>query len=63
MNKEDKINEIMDLVTEKSSLDDNMLDTFREVLEGLSESSINKLVAGIVFSEKPFKKRKIWRLE
>ena len=62
MNKEDKINELMDLVTEKSSLDEDMLDSFREVLVGLSESSINKLVAGIVFTEKPFKK-KIWRLE
>jgi len=63
MNKEDKIDEIIDLITEKSSLDDNTLNTFREVLEGLSENSLNKLVAGIVFADKPFKPKKIWRLE
>jgi len=64
MKREEKINKIMDLITLKSSFDEKQLDSFREVLESLDNNTINKLVAGVVFAEKPFKsKKKIWRIE
>jgi hypothetical protein len=64
MNKEDKINKVMNLVTEKSSSTEENLDVFREVLESLNDNALNQLVAGVVFVEKPFKsKKKIWRIE
>jgi|TARA_R100000988_G_scaffold96908_1_gene64003 hypothetical protein len=64
MNKEQKINKIMDLVVEKSPLSEEKLDTFEEVLSSLSDNHLNKLVAGIVFAEKPFSApHKIWRIE
>jgi|TARA_R110000824_G_scaffold377754_2_gene569104 hypothetical protein len=64
MKREEKINKIMDLIALKSSFDEKQLDSFREVLESLDNNTINKLVAGVVFAEKPFKsKKKIWRIE
>jgi len=64
MNKEEKISKIMKLVTKRSSVDEDKLDTFKEVLESLNDNALNKFVAGIVFAEKPFKsKKKIWRIE
>ena len=64
MNKEDKINKIMDLVAQRSTSSEDKLDTFKEVLETLNDNVLNKFVAGIVFAEKPFKsKKKIWRIE
>tara|TARA_R110002020_G_scaffold208423_1_gene414159 strand:+ start:452 stop:670 length:219 start_codon:yes stop_codon:yes gene_type:complete len=64
MNKEDKIDKVMSLVTEKSSSTEENLDVFREVLESLNDNALNQLVAGVVFVEKPFKsKKKIWRIE
>jgi len=64
MNKEEKINKIMDLVEEKSPLSKEKLDTFKEVLDSLNDNNLNKLVAGIVFAEKPFTPpHKIWRIE
>ena len=54
----------MDLVVEKSPLSEEKLDTFEEVLSSLSDNHLNKLVAGIVFAEKPFSApHKIWRIE
>ncbi len=54
----------MDLITKRSSSDEKQLDCFREVLESLDNNTINKLVAGIVFADKPFKSnKKIWRIE
>jgi len=64
MNKEEKIDKIMGLVKDKSSLDDDQLAAFNEVLKSLDSNTLNKLVAGVVFAEKPFKsKKKIWRIE
>ncbi len=64
MNKEDKINKVMNLVTEKSSSTEENLDVFREVLESLNDNALNQLVAGVVFVEKPFKSKKtIWRID
>ena len=64
MNKEDKIDKVMSLVTEKSSSTEENLDVFREVLQSLNDNALNQLVAGVVFIEKPFKsKKKIWRIE
>ena len=64
MNKEEKISKIMKLVTKKSSVEEDKLDAFKEVLESLNDTVLNKFVAGIVFAEKPFKsKKKIWRIE
>ncbi len=64
MNKEEKISKIMKLVTKRSSVDEDKLDMFKEVLESLNDNVLNKFVAGIVFAEKPFKsKKKIWRIE
>ena len=58
MNKEEKISKIMKLVTKRSSVDEDKLDTFKEVLESLNDNVLNKFVAGIVFAEKPFKSEK-----
>lgn len=63
MNKEEKIDKIMNLVKNKSSFDDDKLVVFKEILESLRDSALNQLVAGIVFADKPFKPNKIWRLE
>jgi hypothetical protein len=64
MRRKEKINRIMDLITKRSSSDEKQLDCFREVLESLDNNTINKLVAGIVFADKPFKSnKKIWRIE
>jgi|TARA_R110002012_G_C11609414_1_gene608046 hypothetical protein len=64
MNKEEKIDKIMGLVKDKSSLGDDQLAAFNEVLKSLDSNTLNKLVAGVVFAEKPFKsKKKIWRIE
>ena len=53
MNKEEKLNKLIDKI-----------DTVKEVLETLNDHNLNKLVAGIVFADKPFKsKKKIWRIE
>jgi len=54
----------MDLIAKRSSSEEEQLATFREVLESLDNNTINKLVAGVVFAEKPFKSnKKIWRIE
>ena len=64
MNKEEKLNKLIDFLTQKSSASEDQIDTVKEVLETLNDNNLNKLVAGIVFAEKPFKsKKKIWRIE
>ncbi len=63
MNREDKINKIMNIIAKKSSLDEDKLSTFREVLESVDANTLNKLVAGIVFADAPLKSKKIWRIE
>jgi len=64
MRRKEKINRIMTLITKRSSSDEDHLNSFREVLESLNNNTLNKLVAGVVFAEKPFKsKKKIWRIE
>jgi len=64
MNREEKINKIMDLMFVKSSLSEEKLLIFKEVLDSLNDNNLNKLVAGIVFAEKPFTPpHKIWRIE
>jgi ribosomal protein L18E len=64
MNKEEKLNKLIDFLTQKSSASEDQIDTIKEVLETLNDNNLNKLVAGIVFAEKPFKsKKKIWRIE
>tara|TARA_R110000824_G_scaffold14113_1_gene60486 strand:+ start:2201 stop:2392 length:192 start_codon:yes stop_codon:yes gene_type:complete len=63
MKRKEKINKIMDIIIRKSSSDEDQLDSFRSVLESLDNSTINKLVAGVVFTDKPFKSNKIWRIE
>ena len=64
MNKEEKLNKLIDFLTQKSSASEDQIDTIKEVLETLNDNNLNKLVAGIVFADKPFKsKKKIWRLE
>ena len=67
MVKEEKIDKIMELINEKSSSSFKDKKTFEKVLNTLSDNQLNKLVAGIVFAEKPWsnydKENKIWRLE
>jgi hypothetical protein len=63
MNREDKINKIMNVIVKKSSLEEDKLNTFREVLESVDANTLNKLVAGIVFADAPLKSKKIWRIE
>jgi|TARA_R100000664_G_C2633854_1_gene62101 ribosomal protein L18E len=64
MNKEEKLNKLIDFLTQKSSASEDQIDTIKEVLETLNDNNLNKLVAGIVFADKPFKsKKKIWRIE
>ena len=63
MNREDKINRIINLIVKKSSPDEDKLNSFREVLESLDANTLNKLVAGIVFADAPLKTKKIWRIE
>ena len=64
MNKEEKLNKLIDFLTKKSSANEDQIDTIKEVLETLNDNNLNKLVAGIVFADKPFKsKKKIWRIE
>jgi|TARA_R100000808_G_scaffold22923_1_gene50278 hypothetical protein len=63
MNREEKINRIISLVTEKSSSSKDKLDVFKEVLEDLDSRTLNKLIAGIIFTDAPLKKKKIWRIE
>ena len=64
MNKEEKLNKLIDFITQKSSASEDQIDTIKEVLETLNDNNLNKLVAGIVFADKPFKsKKKIWRIE
>ena len=64
MNKEEKLNKLIDFITEKTSANDEEVNTIKKVLETLNDNNLNKLVAGIVFAEKPFKsKKKIWRIE
>jgi|TARA_R100000322_G_scaffold134123_1_gene90077 ribosomal protein L18E len=64
MNKEEKLNKLIDFLTQKSSASKDKIDTVKEVLETLNDHNLNKLVAGIVFADKPFKsKKKIWRIE
>ena len=63
MEKEEKIDKIMNLVTKSTLSSEEKLDTFRDVLDDLSDTALSKLVAGVVFAEKPFKaKKKIWRI-
>ena len=64
MNKEEKLKKLINFITEKTSASEDQIDTVKEVLETLNDNNLNKLVAGIVFAEKPFKsKKKIWRIE
>tara|TARA_R100001163_G_scaffold30078_1_gene23826 strand:+ start:131 stop:340 length:210 start_codon:yes stop_codon:yes gene_type:complete len=63
MTKEEKIDKIMSLIKDKTSLDEVEFNTIKKVLNSLEEKDLNKLVAGIVFSKKPFKSKKIWRIE
>ena len=64
MNKEEKLNKLIDFLTQKSSASEDQIGTIKEVLETLNDNNLNKLVAGIVFADKPFKsKKKIWRIE
>ena len=63
MNREDKINKIMDLIAKKSPSGEEKLDVFKEILESLDSRTLNKLIAGIVFADAPLKKKKIWRIE
>ena len=65
MNKEEKLNKLIDFITQKSSASEDQIDTIKKVLETLNDNNLNKLVAGIVFADKPFKskKKKIWRIE
>ena len=64
MNKEEKLNKLIDFLTQKSSASEDQIDTIKEVLETLNDNNLNKLVAGIVFADKPFKsKKKMWRIE
>ena len=64
MNKEEKLNKLIDFLTQKSSASEDQIDTIKEVLETLNDNNLNKLVAGIVFADIPFKsKKKIWRIE
>ena len=44
MSEEEKISKIMKLVTEKSSVEQDKLDAFKEVLESLNDNSINDLL-------------------
>ena len=67
MNKEEKIDKIMELINEKSSSSFKDKKIFEQVLNTLNNNQLNKLVAGIVFAEKPWKnydkENKIWLLE
>jgi diphthamide synthase (EF-2-diphthine--ammonia ligase) len=64
MNKEEKLKKLINFITEKTSASEDQIDTVKEVLETLNDNNLNKLVAGIVFADKPFKaKKKIWRIE
>ena len=63
MNREEKINKIMNLIVKKASSDEDKLSSFKEVLESLDPNTLNKLVAGIVFAAAPLKSKKIWRIE
>jgi hypothetical protein len=63
MNREEKINKIMNLIVKKASSDEDKLSSFKEVLESLDPNTLNKLVAGIVFADAPLKSKKIWRIE
>ena len=64
MRRKEKINKVMDLIVKRSPSNEEQLNSFREVLESLDNNTLNKLVAGVVFAEKPFKsKKKIWRIE
>ena len=63
MNREEKINRIISLIAEKSSSSKDKLDVFKEVLEDLDSRTLNKLIAGIVFTDASLKKKKIWRIE
>jgi hypothetical protein len=67
MGKEEKIDKIMELINEKSSSSYKDKKTFEKVLNTLNDNHLNKLVAGIVFAEKPWcnydQENKIWRLE
>ena len=53
MNKEEKIDKIMELINEKSSSSFKDKKIFEQVLNTLNNNQLNKLVAGIVFAEKP----------
>jgi|TARA_R100000315_G_C5200156_1_gene117588 hypothetical protein len=63
MNREDKINKIMSLIAKQSSSSEDKLDVFKEVLESVDSRTLNKLIAGIIFTDAPLKKKKIWRIE
>ena len=63
MTKEEKIDKIMNLIVDKSSLSEEKIDLFEDVLESLDDKELSKLVAGIVFVEHPFKTKKVWRIE
>tara|TARA_R100000664_G_C2714441_1_gene110084 strand:- start:90 stop:284 length:195 start_codon:yes stop_codon:yes gene_type:complete len=64
MNKEEKIDKLINFFTEKSSASEEQIRTIKEVLETLSDNNLNKLVAGIIFAGKPFMAmNKIWRIE
>jgi len=63
MTKEEKIIKIMDLIKEKSPLSKDQIDVFKDVLESLDDKELSKLVAGILFVERPFKAKKVWRIE
>jgi len=63
MNKEEKIIKIMNLVKEKSPISKDQIDIFKDVLESLDDKELSKLVAGILFVERPFKSKKVWRIE
>tara|TARA_A100001201_G_scaffold113279_1_gene97005 strand:- start:245 stop:454 length:210 start_codon:yes stop_codon:yes gene_type:complete len=63
MTKEEKIDKIMNLIVDKSSLSEEKIDLFEDVLESLDDKELSKLVAGIVFVEHPFKPKKVWRIE
>jgi len=67
MNKEEKIDKIMELINEKSSSSSKDKKAFLKVLNTLKDNHLNKLVAGIVFAEKPWvnydQENKGWHLE
>ena len=67
MNKEEKIDKIMELINDKSSASFKDKKSFEKVLLSLNNNHLNKIVAGIVFAEKPWenydKENKVWRLE